>query len=1132
MPHVSPSLDTIFTGAIEIGDAAARAAYVARACASDHALRRRVEALVAAHFRAGNFLERPAEAPDRTAAFPRTPGDIPGGPGDAIGPYKLLERVGEGGMGVVYVAEQTDPVRRRVALKVIKPGMDTKEVVSRFEAERQALALMDHPHIAKVLDAGATAAGLPFFVMELVRGLPITDYCDQARLPADRRLRLFVRVCRAVQHAHQKGVIHRDLKPANVLVTLHDGEPAPKVIDFGVAKAVNQQLTAKTVYTRLTQLIGTPLYMAPEQAELSGLDIDTRSDVYSLGVLLYELLTGTTPFDVETLRKAGFDEMRRMIREDEPPRPSARISTLDARARSTAAGKRGLDDRQFGRMLRGDVDWMVMKALEKDRNRRYESAGAFAADVERYLAGKPVEARPPSAAYRVWKFVRRNKARLAVGLTTFVAQAVVAAGVGYVAWDRAAQLTAIRQGVTETLAAARAAVEAGDLALAGKRVAEADGQLGADRHRLPDAAEAIEGLRREVADRGADSARLRQFLTLAADAQDKLGYGNHLGGDRTAEEALALYGVLTAEDWLIRLEGSFLSAAQKEQARETVYMTLVSLADVHIRWAHRTNDPQAVPRSLDLLRRAEAFHAPTRAFYFVRSECRRAQQKTAAADDDRERLKKAPARTAWDHYLPGHTAGWRGDIDEAIRSYRAALAVQPDHYNSMFFLAHRLGERKKEYAEAAGLFTGCIALKPGHLFAYTNRAEMYQKLGRWDAAEADLAAALAVAPDDNDRRYVYELRRDFYHARGQEEKGWDEHAKATALIEKVVERRKAAHGPNHPETLDAMTVLGVAYSTGGRPADAIPLHEFVLARRSERPGPGHADTTQSMHNLACGYHQAGQTRRAIPLFESTLALLTKAHGPNHATTLNTTYGLAVALQSAGRTAEAIPLLERVRDGRQAELGADHEDAQDAMHELAHAYQNVGRVVDAVPLFRQTFTAAVAAHGPDHPVTLKQMGCLASAGQEAGELDEAERLLPDLIVRRQAQAGPKSFDTALAQALLGTNLLLQKRPADAEPVLRECLATRAQIIPDAWPRFNTMSLLGDALLGQGRYAEAEPLLLQGYEGMKQRKADIPPAGKKRLPEAVERIVRLYETTGQPKKAGVWRQKLPSAGAKSP
>ncbi len=339
-------------------------------------------------------------------------GDSPSGYlGATIGPYRLMEQIGEGGFGLVFVAEQLAPVRRKVAVKVIKPGMDTRDVIARFEAERQALAMMDHPNIARVLDAGATESGRPYFVMELVRGVPITDYCDKNRLTPRERLELFVVVCQAVQHAHQKGIIHRDLKPSNVMVTLHDGRPLVKVIDFGVAKALHQSLTEKTIYTRFAQMVGTPLYMSPEQAEMSGLDIDTRTDIYSLGVMMYELLTGTTPFDKKRVAKAAYDELIRMIREEEPPKPSTRLSQSTT-SLSAIAEHRRTEPARLSKMFRGDLDWITMKALEKDRTRRYESASGLAADVLRYLHDEPVEASPPSASYRLRKLARRHRTAL------------------------------------------------------------------------------------------------------------------------------------------------------------------------------------------------------------------------------------------------------------------------------------------------------------------------------------------------------------------------------------------------------------------------------------------------------------------------------------------------------------------------------------------------------------------------------------------------------------------------------------------------------------------------------------------------------------------------------------------------
>jgi eukaryotic-like serine/threonine-protein kinase len=416
----------IFLEAVEDHDRSQWPAFVGAAAAGDSALLDRVQTLLKAHDEHNPMLD-PSQLL-ATADLP-SPSERPG---TMIGPYKLLEQIGEGGMGVVFMAEQTQPLRRRVALKLLKLGLETRQVVARFEAERQALALMDHPHIAKVFDAGVTESGRPYFVMELVRGVPITEYCDERRLSTRQRLELFVAVCQAVQHAHQKGVIHRDLKPSNVLVTQHDTVAMPKVIDFGIAKAVTGLLTERTLFTNFTQMLGTPLYMSPEQAEMNGLDVDTRSDVYALGVLLYELLTGTTPFESDTLKKAGLDEMRRMIREDEPPIPSRRLSTLSAKDCSTISERRGVDGRRLGQLVHGELDWIVMRTLEKDRNRRYESASTLAIDVQRFLSDEPVLACLPSAGYRLKKFARRNRVALA---TLGIVVGALLGGTGVSVWQ-------------------------------------------------------------------------------------------------------------------------------------------------------------------------------------------------------------------------------------------------------------------------------------------------------------------------------------------------------------------------------------------------------------------------------------------------------------------------------------------------------------------------------------------------------------------------------------------------------------------------------------------------------------------------------------------------------------------------
>jgi serine/threonine protein kinase/tetratricopeptide (TPR) repeat protein len=839
----------IFIAALQREDPQDRRAYQEQACGPDAGLWDRVQALLGAFDRAGSFLHEPAVDLGATGAF--MPSRENGtqamdsspleGPGTVIGPYKLLEQIGEGGMGVVYMAEQTKPVRRKVALKIVKPGMDTRQVIARFEAERQALALMDHPSIARVLDAGATESGRPYFVMELVKGIPITEYCDRNRLAIADRLELFVKVCQAVQHAHQKGIIHRDLKPTNVLVTMIDGAAVPKVIDFGVAKAVGQQLTEKTLFTGFAQLIGTPLYMSPEQAEFSGVDVDTRSDIYSLGVLLYQLLTGTTPFDADTFRTAAYDEIRRIIREEEPPKPSTRISTLEATATAVSANRQ-TDPRTLGKLMRGELDWIVMAALEKDRNRRYETASAFAADVRRYLDDEPVQACPPSAWYRFRKLARRNRVAL---VTSAVVATALVLGTGVSTWQ------AIRAARAE-----RAAREQRDAATAAR-----DAEVRARKR-----AENAESSARAEADK---ATAINDFLT-----KDLLTQA-HQGNSTGAHKVTLIEVVDRAAD---KVGERFHDQPEAESA---LRMTLVDTYHSLNAFAKAKSQAQA---ALEIERR---HHGPEAAGTFrALSEVAHLRTHLEPSSKVLELLQEAIEglqRTLGpDH---PHTLEGRNNL---------ALA-----YNG----AGRTTEATKLLEENLKIRTA--KLGPGHdstLISQQNLAFVYASAGRTAEAirlgEENLKLIIAkVGPEDistlNPRRNLGEA----YRKAGRT-------AEAIRLAEENLKLGTAMLGPDDTSTLVSRNNLALAYNEAGRRAEAIRLGEETLKLMIAKLGPDGDYTLASRNNLGLAYKSAGRTAEATKLLEENFKLVIAKLGPDAPHTLESHSNLASAFESLGNWAEA------------------------------------------------------------------------------------------------------------------------------------------------------------------------------------------------------------------------------------
>jgi serine/threonine protein kinase/tetratricopeptide (TPR) repeat protein len=870
MGQPSNRVKEVFLGAIDERRPEQWPAFLDQACDGDVQLRGEVEKLLRAQEAMGSFHEAPRSALSDTVDHP-----IREQPGTIIGPYKLLTQIGEGGMGVVYLAEQDKPVRRRVALKIIKPGMDTIHVIARFESERQALALMDHRNIAKVLDAGATDSGRPYFVMELVQGGPITQFCDRNQLALEARLRLFLDVCQAIQHAHYKGVIHRDIKPTNVLVTLDDGVPVPKVIDFGIAKATAEKLTEWTLLTAHGEMIGTPAYMSPEQAE-SGLDIDTRTDVYSLGVLLYELLTGTTPLESTELREAGYAEIQRLIREEEAPRPSTRLSSLGDSATVTAAN-RGLDVKRLTQLLAGDLNWVVMKALEKDRNRRYQTPGSFAEDIGRYLRHEAVQARPPSLIYKVRKFARRNRAAV---LTGSALAAALLVGAMAATWQ-AFVATRAKQ---DALAAAAAEKAAKELA----QVREAD----------------TEAVLKFVE---------RQVLTAARPKGHAGGQGPEVTLRKAVESALPFVEKSFPNQPLIEarlrmtLGKSFLDlreaaiAAEQFQAARALYAT------------HLGPDHAETLRSMHHL--AKSYRDLGRYKDALALEKETLEKRRATLGPDHPDTLCSVSGVASCYAALGLPADVVKLREETLALMKAKFGPDdPKTLQSMHNLATSYADQGRQ-AEALALREKTLALckaklepdDPDTLRSMNALAVSYDDLGRRPEAMKLFEEVLEkrkarLGPDHPDTLVSMSNLANSYSVLGR-------HAEALKLYDEALASLKTKLGPDHPDTFQTMYNLAICYVKVGRQADALALRQESLALHKAKLSPEHPRTLMAMNSVANSYFHLERYAEAAKLYEETVALQKAKVGPDHPDTLQSMCGLVESLAMLGRSAEAVPIID-------------------------------------------------------------------------------------------------------------------------------------------------------------------------------------------------------------------------------
>lgn len=1089
-------LQAIFTAAIAMNGLDERSAFIDRACGNDLELRSRVDSLLAAH-------DDPASLP---SIGQKTMIRLFGEEAGAViaGRYKLLERIGEGGMGTVWLAEQIEPVRRRVALKLIKAGMDTKTVLARFDAERQALAVMDHPNIAKVFDGGTTESGRPYFVMEYVKGMPITDYCDKARLSIQKRLELFVQVCSAVQHAHQKGVIHRDLKPTNILVAPYDAVAVPKVIDFGLAKAMHHSLTDWSLHTGHEMILGTPLYMAPEQAQWNNLDIDTRADIYSLGVLLYELLTGTTPLEKKRFKEFIWDEIKRVIREEEPPPPSARLSSTEQLP--SLAACRQSEPAHLTRLIRGELDWIVMKALEKERSRRYDTANSLALDVQRYLHGEAIQAAPPSRRYRLQKMVRKHRASMATLAIVLIA---LISGLGFSLWQMQ-RANHERDEKDQALTIAQQAREEARQAAAKEKQArvQAEKRLAQIEKGVALLANVLTGINPRMEKLRGDPLYV-QLRKRAEQASVELA-------DETVGDPLTVAHLQTVLGNTLLDLGSYQSAVAVLEKAMTTRVQLLAKDDLET-----LNTKQYLALAYQML--GEQANAVQ-----MYNEVLQARTRQLGANHPQTLSTMNNLASAYEA---------NGQLPEAIKLFEQVIDRQTD----------QLGFNH-----------------PDTLITRNNLACALKAAGRSQEAisifeQVSEAQATLFGTEHTDTLNTLQNLASTYQTAGRL-------ADAIRLLERIRDCDLKKFGPDHPDTLGTLHSLAVAYAAADRLPEAMRMLEQVRDKRNLVLGPDHPDSLNTLEKLADMYRMHGQLPKAIQLLEQVRDVRVHKLGANHHMTLVAVNNLALAYRSVGRHPEAMRLFEQVRDAFMSRFGPDHPDTLASINNLAGTYFLVGKQAEAIQLYQQLLRSVDRALGSDHPHTLTTVNSLGEAYRAVQrwpdalplferaaqgvskhqfmhpyaraimqnvigayttnkQLDRAEAWQRQWSLHIQSKHGQTSKEYASELASLGLLQLQQAHWAEAETTLRDCLAIREQAQPDSWTTSNTLAMLGGALLGQGKYGPAEPLLLKGFQGMHAQLHRIEPSESAalhlRLLEACDRLITLYSATNQPDEVAKWR-----------